>query len=155
MQKLFVEKEKTLSEEELIDLTTLAKSLPGTMIGNVAMLFGHRECGILGGLACLFGMVTPPFLILSAITLFYTAFRENAWVSAAMSGIRAAVVPIILSAAIGMIKSSFKYLPCVFVMLLTLALYLIFGLSCVYLVLIGAVCGLVISEIYERRGGAK
>ena len=37
---------------------------------------------------------------------------------------------------------------------LTLALYLFMNVNCVYLVLIGAVCGLIIAEIYERKGDA-
>jgi chromate transporter len=38
-------------------------------------------------------------------------------------------------------------------MLLTLGLYLLWNVNCVYLILIGAVCGILISEYYERRGG--
>ncbi len=152
MQRLLVEKQKRITSEELLDLTSLGRSLPGTMIGNVSMLFGYRECGAPGGVACALGISLPPLILLSVITFFYGAFRDNEWVSAAMNGVRAAVVPIILSAAFGMIKGAFKFPPCFAVFGVTLALYLIFDLSCVYLVIIGAVCGLIISEIYERRG---
>ncbi len=38
MQKLYVEKEKTITSQELLDITSVGRSLPGTMIGNVAML---------------------------------------------------------------------------------------------------------------------
>ena len=152
MQRRYVEKEKRLTPEELLDLTSLGRSLPGTMVGNVAMLYGYRECGVLGGVACIFGIALPPLVILSIITVFYSAFRDNEWVAAAMSGVRAAVVPIIFSAAVGLLKGTFKFPPCVAVFVITLVLYLAFGLSCVYLVIIGAVCGLIISEIYERRG---
>ena len=110
--------------------------------------------GVLGGIACVVGMTLPPMLMLTVITLFYTAFRENMWVAAAMNGVRSAVVPIILSAALGMVKSAFKYPPCILVMLMLLGLYLVCDVSCVYLVVIGAICGIVISEIYERKGGS-
>ena len=153
MQKRYVEEQKCITQEELLDLTSVGRSLPGTMIGNVAMLFGYRMGGVLGGIVCVVGMTLPPMLMLSVITLFYTAFRENVWVAAAMNGVRSAVVPIILSAALGMVKSAFKYPPCILVMMLLLGLYLICDVSCVFLVIIGAVCGIVISEIYERRGG--
>ena len=153
MQKRYVEEQKCITQEELLDLTSVGRSLPGTMIGNVAMLFGYRMGGVLGGIACVIGMTLPPMLILSVITLFYNAFRENLWVAAAMNGIRSAVVPIILSAALGMVKGAFKYSPCVFVMLILLCLYLFFDVSCIYLVIIGAVCGVIISEVYERKQG--
>lgn len=152
MQRLYVEEKKVLTEEELVDLTSVARGLPGTMVGNVAVLFGYRVCGALGSIVCLLGMALPPMALLSVITFFYTVFRENAWVAAAMSGVRAAIVPIILSAAVGMVNSSFKFPPCVAVSLVTLALYLFLDLNCVYLILIGAVCGLLLSEYYERRG---
>ncbi|MCH5343704.1 MAG: chromate transporter [Acetatifactor sp.] len=155
MQRIYVEEKKSLTEEELIDLTSVARSLPGTMIGNVAMLFGYRMLGILGGFVCVLGIIMPPLLMLSIIALFYTAFRDNAWIDAAMSGVRAAVVPIIISAAVGMVKGSFKYSPCILVMLLTLGLYLFLHMSCIYLVLIGAVSGILITEVYERRGENK
>lgn len=153
LQRIYVEGKKCITEEELLDMTSVGRSLPGTMIGNVAMLFGHRFCGVVGGVACVLGIVLPPMIMLSVIALFYTAFRNNIWIAAAMSGVRAAVVPIIFSAAVGMVKGAFKFPPCIFVMLLTLGLYLFFNVSGVALVLIGAVCGILISEIYERRQG--
>ena len=36
-----------------------------------------------------------------------------------------------------------------------IALYLFFNVNCVYLVVIGAVCGLLIAEFYERKGDKK
>ena len=35
MQRLYVEKRKTITGEELLDITSVGRSLPGTMIGNV------------------------------------------------------------------------------------------------------------------------
>lgn len=118
MQKLYVEQEHTITSEELLDLTSVGRSLPGTMIGNVAMLYGYRVAGIVGGMACLFGMILPPMAVLAVITQFYTAFQSNLWVAAAMRGIRAAVVPIMISAVIGMVGSAFRFPPCYAVMLL-------------------------------------
>ena len=43
MQQLYVEQRHTITNEELLDLTSVGRSLPGTMIGNVAMLYGWRE----------------------------------------------------------------------------------------------------------------
>lgn len=152
MQKLYVEKKKVITAEELLDLTSVGRSLPGTMIGNVAMLYGYRADGVLGGLACCFGLVLPPMLILILVTAFYTAFRDNAWVAAAMEGVRCAVVPIIASATAGLVKGAFKIPACWIVAAAALALYLIWNVSCVWLVVFGAIAGLVICEIYERRG---
>ena len=71
-----------------------------------------------------------------------------------LSGRKLALVPI-LRAGLGMVVSAFRYPPCYAVMLLVIALYLFFNVNCVYLVVIGAVCGLLIAEFYERKGDKK
>ena len=68
MQKDYVDGKKELTTEELLDIVSVGRSLPGTMIGNVAFLFGYRQAGLLGGLLAVAGMVLPPMLILSVLT---------------------------------------------------------------------------------------
>lgn len=150
MKELYVDKEKSLTDEELLDLTSIGRSLPGTMIGNIAMLFGHRTAGFLGGCSCVIGMVTVPLLILLLITTFYTAFQNNLWVASAMRGVRTAVAPVILSALMKMMKSAFKIPPCYLVAAAMFMLFFFMKISCVWLVIIGAFLGLVICEYYER-----
>ena len=152
MQKLYVEKERTLTSGELLDITSVGRSLPGTMIGNVAMLYGCRVGGIPCGIVCVVAMITPPMAVLSLITYFYTIFKENPWVISAMTGVRAAIVPIIASAAVNMVKGAFRYPPCLLLAAAAFGLYLFLNVSCVALVVIGVICGIVICEIYERRG---
>lgn len=154
MQQQYVEKKKVITAEELLDLTSVAKSLPGTMIANVAMLYGYRVGGIPGGFLCVFGMSVPPMLILILISFGYNAFRRNYWVMAAMSGMQAAVVPIIVSAAVGLVKGSVKYPPCVLVVLLCFGLYLFLDINAIFLVVIGIAAGFLIGEYYERRGNS-
>ena len=151
MQKTFVEKEKSITTQELLDIVSVGRSLPGTMIGNVAMLYGYRCAGALGGAACVLGMILPPLLILTVITYFYSLFKSNTHVAAAMTGVRAAIVPIIFSAAYGMLKGAFKFPACYLMAAAAFALYFFLNVSCVLLVVIGLVFGLAVSEFYERR----
>mgnify|MGYP002624891628 CR=1 FL=1 len=150
MKDLYVDKEKSLTDEELLDLTSIGRSLPGTMIGNIAMMFGHRVAGFIGGLACVFGMISVPMAVLLLITTFYTAFQDNLWVASAMRGVRTAVAPVILSALMRMIKSAFKVPPCYIVAAAMFVLFFFLNVSCVWLVVIGAALGLLICEYYER-----
>ena len=55
-------------------------------------------------LACLLAGALA-LAVLAVITQFYTAFQNNLWVAAAMRGIRAVVVPIMISAVLGMVGS--------------------------------------------------
>ena len=151
MQQLYVEKKNTITSEELLDLVSVAKSVPGTMIANVAMLYGYRVHGLLGGLVCVVGMCAPPMLVLMVISYFYSTFRDNYWVNAAMMGMQAAVVPIIANAAKNLIKGSAKYPPCVLVIGASMALYLFVEINPVFLVLGGVLSGLLIGGYYERK----
>lgn len=155
MQQVYAREKKLMGEEEILDLAAVGKSVPGTMIGNVAMLFGYRMGGYWGGLACVLGMILPPFLVLAVVTVFYGAIRGNPWVAAAMTGIRAAVAPIIFSAVVGMFRGAFVDPPCFVIAAAALVLYLGLGVSGVWLMLGGAVCGLALCEYYERRGKGK
>ena len=153
MRQLYVQQSGILKDEELLDMISVGRSLPGNMGCNIALLFGYRVAGVPGGFVCILGMILPPLLILIGISMCYEAFRNSLWAIYAMAGMRAAVVPIIISAAWNMLKGSFKFPPCYVVMAVVFVLYLFFNVSCVWLTLLGLVAGLVVSEVYERRGG--
>lgn len=153
MRQRYVDQQGILRDEELLDMISVGRSLPGIMGCNIALLYGYRMAGVAGGLVCILGMILPPLLILILISLIYEAFRSNPWAISAMAGMRAAVVPIIISAAWNMLKGSFKFPPCYVVMAVVFVLYLFFDVSCVWLTVLGLVSGILVSEFYERRGG--
>lgn len=155
MRELYVEKRGVLTDEELLDMVSVGRSLPGIMGGNIGLIYGYHAAGFWGGFMCTLGMTLPPLLILIGVSLFYETFRTNPWVIAAMSGMRAAVVPIIISAAWNMLKGSFKYPPCYAVAAVVFVLYLFFDVSCVWLTVFGLLAGIAVSEFYERRGGGR
>lgn len=152
MQQLYVEKKKVITSQELMDLTSVAKSLPGTMIANVAMLYGYRVAGLKGGLICVFGMTLPPMVIMILICYGYKAFRNNFWVVSAMTGMQAAVVPVVASAAQGLVKGSLKFPPCIAVTLVCFLMYALLDVNIVILILFGIISGLLMGEYYERKG---
>lgn len=151
MQKDYVEKDQAITAEELLDIVSVARSLPGTMIGNVAYLFGYHQAGIIGGLVALIGMVTPPMLILSVLTFGYSQFKDNLYVAKVLTGVRAAVVPIILAAALKLSKTAisdwFSIVLCIAACLLNAC----FQVNCVILILCGLVIGLIAGKWKEAR----
>lgn len=151
MQRVYVEEKRIMTADDLLDIISMAKSLPGVMIANVAMLFGYRVAGLPGGLAALLGMCMPPMLVMIAISFCYRAFRENYWVIAAMSGAQAAVVPVIVSAALAMIRGSIRNRLCLAVTVVCGLLYYFLEVNAIALVVIGMVAGLFISEYYDRK----
>lgn len=71
MQEEFINKRHTLTEEELLDITSVAKSLPGIMITNISVIFGYRTAGIPGAVMATLGMATPSVAILTVVTMLY------------------------------------------------------------------------------------
>lgn len=151
IQKKYVEEENVLTNEEILDITSVGRSLPGTMIGNVAFLFGYHCAGFAGGLVCVLGMVIPPFIMISIVTYIYSILQGNVYVMRAMAGVRASIVPIILSSTLGLMKGAFKFKACYAAAIFAFVLTLFFNFGCITLIILGAVFGLVICEFFERR----
>ena len=151
MQKDYVDRKKELTTEELLDIVSVGRSLPGTMIGNVAFLFGYRQAGALGGVLAVVGMVLPPMLILSVLTFCYTAFKDTVWVAKMLTGVRAAVVPIILAAALKLRDGAFPEKFCYFVCIGGCILNAVFGINCVLVILLGVGAGLLMGRSREAE----
>ncbi|MBQ6564040.1 MAG: chromate transporter [Clostridia bacterium] len=151
IQKEYVEKKHWITDEELLDFTSVGRSLPGLMIGNASVLFGHHTAGIPGALLALLGIVLPPFVIMIGVTFVYGLVKDNPYVANAMMGVRAAVVPIIISAMLKLFKAGMKDLFCYLIALGALALCLFTNISNVLIVVLGAAAGLIYMEVKERH----
>ena len=77
MRKKFVEQLGWIDEQEMLDLTAIAQSSPGAIAVNASILVGYHVAGVAGALMTVLGTVIPPLVIISVISLFYQAFRDN------------------------------------------------------------------------------
>lgn len=97
---------KWLGEEEFVDIIALAQTAPGLFAVNISILTGHKLRGTKGSLVATVGSCLPPFLIILAVAMFFTAFQENEYVIRAFKGIRPVVVALIGVPMIDMIKAT-------------------------------------------------
>lgn len=102
LQREFVDKRGWISKEDLLDIVSVGRSFPGIMVINIAVMFGYHVGGVPLGVIAAVGVAAPSVAVLSVVTVFYEQFRRNIYIARAMVGVRAAVVPIILSAAAGL-----------------------------------------------------
>ena len=102
MRKYFVDDLKLITEQELLDMAAIAQSTPGSIAVNFAVLIGYRISGITGAIITCIGTVLPPLLILSVISFFYKAFRDNRIISAILKGMESGVAAIIVDLVIDM-----------------------------------------------------
>ena len=97
---------KWLTDEDFIDIITLAQTAPGLFAVNISILTGHRLRGTRGSVVATIGSCLPPFLIILLVAMFFTSFKDNEYVIKAFKGIRPVVVALIGVPLIDMIKST-------------------------------------------------
>ena len=97
LKKKFVDDLHWISEDEMLDLVAIAQSAPGPIAVNGAIVVGYKLCGFPGILFSVLGAIIPPFLMLSVISLFYSAFRSNFMIHHMLSGMRCGVSAVIMS----------------------------------------------------------
>lgn len=98
-----VEYKGWISAEEMGDITVIAESTPGPMAVNCATYVGWKQAGLAGALAGTLGIVTPSFLIIYLISLFFDHLLSIAVLSNAFRGVQAAVAILILDAAFSLL----------------------------------------------------
>ena len=108
LRQKFVDELKWIDEQEMMDLTAIAQSSPGAIAVNASIVVGYHVAGVPGALISILGTVLPPLVIISVISFFYQAFRDNAIVNMAMAGMLCGVAAVIFDVVINMAKTIFK-----------------------------------------------
>lgn len=143
MRKKFVEELGWIEEEEMLDLTAIAQSSPGAIAVNASILVGYHVAGFSGAMVTVLGTVLPPLIIISVISLFYQAFRDNPIVNMAMAGMLCGVAAVIFDVVINMAKTIFqkKRLLPVLVMAGAFAAVRFFAVNIIVVILVCGVIG--------------
>lgn len=101
-----LDKRKWIGEDELPDIIALAQSAPGILAVNVSIFAGYKIKGLKGSIAATLGSILPSFLIILAIAMAFTNFKDNPTVISIFKGIRPVVVALIASPMISMARKS-------------------------------------------------
>ena len=138
MKKKFVDDYHWIEENEMLDL--------------VAIVVGYKLAGLAGTLVAIIGTIIPPFVIISLISAFYHAFRDNYLVSQMLEGMQAGVGAVIASVTYemgcGIIKK--KDNVATIVMIAAFIAACVLGINVIYIVIASGVFG-VIRTIWNRR----
>ena len=157
MRKKFVENLGWIDEQEMLDITAISQSSPGPIAVNASILVGYRVAGIPGALVTVAGTVLPPLIVISIISMFYAAFRDNVMVNRVMDGMLAGVAAVICDVVLTMgwdIIRQKKWLPVIILAGAFIAVR-IFGVNIMYIILACAVIGAVSTLISSRRRGGR
>lgn len=153
IEREVIESRGWVAREDFLDLLTLAQSAPGPIALNTAVFVGYRICGLRGALTALAGIVFPAFSIILLVAIFFADIRDNQYVDAAFKAMRPAVVALIVAPIVGLTKSMNHWLWIVSAAT-ALAIWYV-GISPIYVLLAGAVAGLVWTVYTTKRGGSR
>jgi chromate transporter len=140
-----------LSEEEFIDLLTIAQTAPGPISLNTAVFVGYKFQRYWGALAAILGVVIPSFIIIIVVAIFFANIRNNVWVDAAFKGMRPAVVALIVAPIVGLTKG--MHWIGLSIAAATALIVWYFGFSPIWLLIVGAIGGILwFAKRGEERG---
>ena len=138
-----VNRHQWVTKEELLDLIAIAQSCPGIFAVNIAIFVGYKLRQLRGALATAFGTVLPSFIIILAVAIFFSAFKENPIIAAMFRGIRPAVVALIAVPTFRMAQSAkIGWTNCWIPVVSALLIWLL-GVSPIYIIIIAGIAGFI------------
>ena len=140
-----------IDEDEIEDVVVLAQSAPGLLAVNMAIFAGYKIRGLKGSLAATFGAVLPSFLIILAIAMAFTNFKDNVFIQKFFQGLRPVAIALIVVPAVTMAlkgcKSWWQWL----LMLITLFLVAFLKVSAIWVLVSILVVSIAITMAAEGR----
>lgn len=150
IQREIVDKNGYATEQEILDYYAIGQLTPGVIAVNVATFIGMKRKGLLGAAFATFGVVFPSIVIITVIALILRNFMDIVWVQYAFSGIRVAVIALIVKTVITVTKKGIVDTFTGVLFALALILGLLFDLSSVIVVLICAVSAIFFRAIKKE-----
>ena len=142
-QREIVENKKWSTEKEILDYYAVGQCTPGVIAVNTATFIGYKLRGIIGGIVATLGVIFPSIVIILIIATFLQNFADLAIVQSAFAGIRVAVVALIITTVVKLIKSSIKDYLGVIIAIIAFVISAFIGLSPVYVVIAAALTGFI------------
>lgn len=157
LKKKFVDELHWIDENEMLDLVAIAQSSPGAIAVNGAIVVGFKIAGIPGILVSVLGAVLPPFVILTVISFFYSAFKNNFVVQAVLygmkAGVSAVIVDVVFDMASGIVKGRDALL--IVIMIVSFIANYFLNVNVVWIILVTAGIGALRTILRERAGKGK
>ncbi len=132
------------SAKELADMIAIAESTPGPLGVNMATYAGYNSAGLLGAVIATLGLVTPSVIVIILVAKLMNKYQCNSRVQTVLSGIRPAVLALILFAGLQIAKLSLADLLSRMVFAMVLVSFLFCNKSHIFYLCISAVLGIVL-----------
>jgi chromate transporter len=106
LRSSLVRKCNWIDDKQFVELLSISQTLPGLNATNMAILVGDRLRGWRGSLAAIGGICLPGAVFMTIVGMVYHQSGDHPLVSAALKGVAAAAVGLILSTVVQLSKKS-------------------------------------------------
>ena len=151
LQSEVVNKNRYLTEEELLDLYSIGQCTPGVIAVNVATFIGYKQKGVWGAIFSTLGMVLPSLIIITLIAAVLKQFMHERYVAYAFAGIRVCVVALIADIVYGLWKKNVKGYQSMAIFIGALVLLVGFNLAAVWIGVLAMIAALVCEEVRRPK----
>jgi len=101
-----VARKQWIDDREFVEMLSISQSLPGLNATNMAILVGEKLRGALGSVAAILGISLPGAIIMAIVGVFYRMHGDHVWTTAALKGVAAAAIGLILFTVVQLSKKS-------------------------------------------------
>jgi len=145
-----VSKRKWIEQDDFLDLLAISQSAPGVFAVNISIFIGYKLRGLRGSIATTLGAVLPSFVIILAIAMFFSNFKENQVVERIFKGIRPAVVALIAAPTFNMAKSARINRYTIWIPIISALLIWLLGFSPIWIIIGAGVGGYIWGSVTKK-----
>ena len=142
-----VNRKQWVSKDEMLDLIAIAQSCPGVFAINIATFIGYKLNKTRGAIATTLGTALPSFLIILAIAIFFSQFKDNKVVAAMFRGIRPAVVALIAVPTFNLGKRAQLNVWTIWIPVVSALLIWLLGVSPIWIIIAAGIGGYIYGRI--------
>lgn len=153
IQREVVVKRGWMRDEDFLPGVALAQVLPGVNSTNMAVYVGRHLRGVAGAAVALTGMLTGPFLVMLAAAASYKAILGVPALHAAMAGVAAGAIGMLLRMGVIAVKTSGRGLMSIVIMLSVFVAIGVMKWPLVPVVLVAVPLSVLVAWPWGQKGG--
>lgn len=130
-----------IAVDQFLDIVAVSQMTPGAIAINNATFVGYKLAGIPGIIATTFGVISPSLIIITIVATLMKKFSDHPYVEAAWTGIRPAVVGLIMVAVISLGKEAITSYQGIIIAIISLLLIAKFKLHPILVIVVSGFLG--------------
>ena len=146
-----VNRKQWVSKDEMLDLIAIAQSCPGVFAINIATFVGYKLNKTRGAIATTIGTALPSFLIILAIAMFFSQYKDNPVVAAMFRGIRPAVVALIAVPTFNLGKRAKLNMWTIWIPVVSALLIWWMGVSPIWIIIAAGISGYIYGKLSSQK----